>query len=635
MSRDDEGAVAQARGRIRRQYRYRMDNLLSRGTWAVLLWLGAVTALAVLLSSVLLAAFSVRFTGGGSESWLEDAWQSLLRMLDTGTMAGDVGWGPRLLALVITVFGILVAGTLIGLIASGVEQRVDEMQRGRSTVVEQDHLVVVGDPARLAPVIEQLALAGRVRGGDVIVALAAADPAALRDEVRTRTSGLHGSRLVIRSGQPDRASDLAMASVVTARAVIVVAGEDASDDGAVVQSVLAVGTALGGFGGVPIVAELGEVALGRRLVEACGPSVHPLMAGQAIARLTTYALREPELHQVVDELLDYRGSDLYLHELGRLAPLPFGEIGRHFATSRPIGLLHADGRVTLAPDPERPPAADDRLVLIAPDGTATEARATPVDARTPPAAALACPPPRHEVPTEHVVVVGWNALGRGLLASLEEGCAPGSTVEVVHDPALLDLDELGLPTTGRLNVTATACGRLSWDPEAALASGEVTALVFLGYRHGLSPAEADSRTLLDLLLLRRALEGRTGPRPRVVVEVRDPDSVELARLSGADTSIVGDDLTSRLLTQLAELPERRAVLLTLYAAEGPSLGLVAAADLGVVGEVAFADVAAAAAATGMVAIGWCRSADDDRVVLNPPAATRAHLAATDRVIVIA
>ena len=48
-----------AAGGLRNRVRYRFDNLLSRGTWAVLLWLGAVTLLAVLVSSGLLAVFRV------------------------------------------------------------------------------------------------------------------------------------------------------------------------------------------------------------------------------------------------------------------------------------------------------------------------------------------------------------------------------------------------------------------------------------------------------------------------------------------------------------------------------------------------------------------------------------------------
>ncbi len=87
---DDPGAGF---GGVRHRLRYRFDNLLARGTSAVLIWLGVVTLLTVVLSSLLLAAAGVTFSGSNEDSFLEDFWQSLLRTMDPGTMAGDIGWG--------------------------------------------------------------------------------------------------------------------------------------------------------------------------------------------------------------------------------------------------------------------------------------------------------------------------------------------------------------------------------------------------------------------------------------------------------------------------------------------------------------------------------------------------------------
>ena len=48
-------------GGLRHRVRYRFDNLLSRGTSAVLIWLGAITFATVVLSSLLLAVAGVTF----------------------------------------------------------------------------------------------------------------------------------------------------------------------------------------------------------------------------------------------------------------------------------------------------------------------------------------------------------------------------------------------------------------------------------------------------------------------------------------------------------------------------------------------------------------------------------------------
>ena len=83
-------------GALRNRIRYHFDNLLSRGTWAVLRWLLAITLLVVLVSSLLLTAFGVSLGGSDDASWLELFWQSMLRTLDPGTMSDDVGWGARM-----------------------------------------------------------------------------------------------------------------------------------------------------------------------------------------------------------------------------------------------------------------------------------------------------------------------------------------------------------------------------------------------------------------------------------------------------------------------------------------------------------------------------------------------------------
>ena len=253
---------------LRNRVRYRFDNLLSRGTWAALLFLAGVTLAGVLAASVVMVLFSATFAGSEDGSWLEDSWQSLMRVLDPGTMADDVGWGIRLVALLVTVFGILVAGTLIGLVATGIEQRVSELRRGRSTVVESGHIVILGASARLPVVIEQLALANRRRRRNVIVVLAKSEPDTLWDDVRAYADSLYSTRLVFRWGDPTRASDLTIVNVRQARAVIVLSHDETQADAGAVTAVLATGAALGGFDRIPIVVDLNDPETAKSLARA-------------------------------------------------------------------------------------------------------------------------------------------------------------------------------------------------------------------------------------------------------------------------------------------------------------------------------------------------------------------------------
>ena len=618
---------------LRNRLRYRFDTLLARGTWAVLLWLGILTLGAVLFSSLLLTIFGVTFSGSADGSWLEDFWQSLLRVIDGGTMVGDVGWGRRILALLITIVGLLVAGTLIGVIANGIEQRVDQMRRGRSRVVESGHVVILGASARLPVVVQQLALANRVRHRDAIVLLAEDDPAELEEYVRSVADDLYGSRLVIRSGDPARTADLALAGVDEARAIIVLADEDTRGDAGVVKAVLAAGAELGGFDGTPIVAEVSSLETGVSLVNACGSSVHPVIAMQAVGRVTGYALREPGLSPVVGELLDLHGSDIHVLEPGEFAGLSFGDAVIRLENARPIGRIRAGGGVEINPNAETDLGSTDRLIVIADDRRTPELAA---ETRT-----VATRPVTHTVSwdtaprQEHVLMIGWNNLAIQLLAYLHEFGAPGSSAQVVYDSRLFEPHELEVATPGGLEVAFTPNDGATWRLEADTSTSHITSIVLLGYRRAMTPDEADSRTLLNLMLLRKELEARGGQSPRVVVELLDAENVELARITGADDYVFSDAIASRLMVQFAEQPERRSVLLSLYASEGASIHLVSAVHLGVVGGLRFAEIVSVAYASGLLAVGWRRSAaSDGEVVLNPRLSDQVQLDAGDEVVVI-
>jgi len=610
--------------------RYQFDLLLARGTWVPLLWLGVVTLLVVLFSAVLLAVFGATFSGDGDSSWIENGWQSLLRVMDPGTMAGDAGWSERLLALLITVFGILIAGTLIGLIASAVEQRVAEMRRGRSIVVASDHIVILGASARLPVLIEQLAIAQRKRRSQTIAVLVDADPAELGDEVRKSIGNLHGVRLVFRRGDPSRVSDLAIVAIGKARTVIVLADEDARGDAGVVKAVLAVGAQLDGFDRVPIVAEMSDPQNAEILVRACGGGVEAIVASQTVAHLTAFALREPGLNEVVMELVDFRGCDVYVRDMDDLAGDSFGESVFRFTEARPIGLMRANGDVELNPSPDTRLDPSDRLIIIAEDrGSSSRGADTSLRA--------AARPPRKVERVDaarwpvHLIIVGWNVLGTQLLTQLDLVAASGSSAEIVYDPRLFDPEELNIPETDRIDVTLTPSSSAVWQIGDRVLSAEQVSVILLGYRRGVSVEDADGRTLLRLMMLRRELETRGVASTRLVVELLDVQNVELARVMGADDYVVSDAIASRLIAQLAEQPARRTVLRSLYATEGASVRLAPAEAYGLRGQLTFTAIIAAVYAQGQLAIGWRRNRE---VVLNPQTSDQVDLTDGDQIVII-
>jgi hypothetical protein len=164
-------------------------------------------------------------------------------------------------------------------------------------------------------------------------------------------------------------------------------------------------------------------------------------------------------------------------------------------------------------------------------------------------------------------------------------------------------------------------------------------VIILGYRDKLTPSEADARTLLTLLLLRRALHESAveGNKCRIVTELLDAGDVELATATGADDFVVSDALSSYMLTQLSENPELEPVFTDLFDADGSAIGLKPAMwYVHESGEVPFAQIVAAARARGEVALGY-RVAHDGAapaVTMNPPKSTMVSVGAGDQIVII-
>ena len=193
---------------VKERLRYRIDNTLARGVGMVLLWLGVLTALFVVLVAVI-----IQITGIGpsdsSTSLTEGVWLAITRSLDPGTFSGDEGDKFRFGMLAVTLIGIFLGATIIGIISSGIDTRLETLRRGRSAVVEVGHTLIIGRSDKLSVVISELVEANRSERGRAIVVLTADDPVEVTDEIRRDVKDLGTSRLVVRSGTPTRVNDLA------------------------------------------------------------------------------------------------------------------------------------------------------------------------------------------------------------------------------------------------------------------------------------------------------------------------------------------------------------------------------------------------------------------------------------------
>jgi K+/H+ antiporter YhaU regulatory subunit KhtT len=384
----------------------------------------------------------------------------------------------------------------------------------------------------------------------------------------------------------------------------------------------------------PIVAEVNDAETARALQEASGGRVLTVRATDVIARITAQACRQAGLSAVCQDLLDFDGDELYFGSAKPLVGRTFGDAQLAYEESCVLGVRRADGTVMVNPPMDTVFADGDEVIALAEDDDKVEFTGF----REQDAGDVTLGPSMSG--PEQLLIVGWNWLGPAVLAELDQFVPARSAVDVLVDPDLVRTDQLEEQPVRRLRVRFEA-ERANLDELTDTVSGRsFDHVIILGYRDELTPSEADARTLLTLLLLRRALRESAldGSRCRIVTELLDASDVELAEATGADDFVVSDALSSYMLTQLSENPALEPVFTDLFDAEGSAIGVKPATwYVRENGTVPFARVVAAARARGEVALGYRLAHGAEgapKVVMNPPKSAAVALSAKDQIVVV-
>ncbi len=609
------------RASLRAKLRYRFDNALARGPVVVIGYLGLLF-LAVIVVVAVIATVAGLWAG---DNLVEAFWQSVLRTIDPGA-ADDTGWPTRVFGLMITVTGILLGGALIGLLANGVDQKVDELRLGRSRVLELGHTMILGWSSRVPPIVSELTIANESEKRASIVILAREDKTVMEEAIRAAVPNLRTTRVVCRSGNPADPDDLERAAIAGARSIIVV--RDVTGEAGVVKAVLAVRSLDRKLERAHIVAEFMDPATTDMMRHLTDGRVLTVSSDQVVAEVTAQACLQRGMSAVFTELLDFDGDEIYFANVPEVAGHTYREALLAFEKCSLIGWRPAGGKVEVNPLPESVFGPQDELIVVAEDDSkVTFTGFRVVDVPPPPVSERARRQPLR------VVILGWSGFGAMVLKELDEFLPPGSTVEIVADRDLVDSEAM-------LSLTADhATLELSLSdggPQAfrALYEGpRPNQVVVLGYRDALSIDDADARTLLTLLAMRSVWPVATESHVRVVGELLDQRNQALADPGGADDLIVSGVLSSLLIAQLSERAELDEVFLDLFDAEGAILEMRPAPELVSAEPVAYATVVAAGAAMGASVLGY-RLGATGTVVVNPKKSESVTLGEDDQVVLI-
>lgn len=542
---------------LRQKVRYRFDNLMSRGLVPQVGMLAVLSAVIVVVVSVLVVATGGSGAPDDNKGFASDLWLSFMHTLDAGTLGGTDGKTTfMVLMFLCTIGGIFVVSAFIGILNTFLSERLENLRKGRSPVIESGHTVILGYTPKIHTLLHELAEANANKPGACVTVLAVHDKVTMDDEIRSRLS--RPMKVVTRSGNPMAPVDLELVNIADAKAVIVMSPE--YDDGGepvqpheadtiVLKSLLAINKAVGGKK-VHIVAELQDekILTVARMVVGNGAAL--LLGPPLISKLLVHTGRFSGLSAVYQELFDFGGSEIYVQPEPGLAGKTFRDALIAYDDSAVMGIVSADGSLHLPPSFAYVMQPNDQVVVIAEDddtaklnGKRGAIREDAIVSQAPPAKKRA----------EKTLILGTNERLALVLRELAPYSALGSQTLVVGENAEIGQEVAAMARTKwpHLNVTfreGDMSERELLDSLDVLSYEYVLLLSETGTR---SHDVADARTMVTLLHLRDIMR-KGGKHIPVISEILDMANRELAAASEADDFIISNTLVALMVAQLAE-----------------------------------------------------------------------------------
>lgn len=614
---------------LRQRLRYKFDNLMSKGTLSLLLILGIITAI-VVVSGGLIAMALGGADGTGTESAGQSIWFTLMHAINTGVLAKEEGTVPYLAVMtIVTLVGIFITSFLIGTISNGIKDKVTELQRGRSRVIEKGHVVIIGFDENVTSIIEELVYAAENKPDSVVVILADHDKTDMEDTIRDRISDTGNLRIVCRTGRPDAPKDLKVCSLDTCKSIIV----NLEDDFMTVKTILACETLLDEYGNKDayITATVRDREVLQPAKIAGGDRAEILNFQKTMARLMVQAGRHPGMSEILSELLSFKGNEIYVMSVPDAAGLTLPQINLCMPHATAIGFVR-DGEPVLNPGTDQVLGDLDDLIVIAQDDDqlSLNDRAT-VDEN-----AFQREPDAPEEPLT-LLILGYSDLLKQILLEEDLNAADGSRVIIAAEPGRIDMEMLPeQESLTHIRLDIRECKIFSRRVLEKLVQENPSGIRLVSDT-GMDAEEADARTLMLQLQLTDIAE-EVGNVIPLTIEMSSTRNQKLSQMMRATDFVVSSRITAKMMAQIAEERHKKAILNDMLSEGGASICMKPVTRYVLTGEpVDFYTLGASAARYGEIVIGYKKIAEDGSftIEVNPKSRTATRFSDQDDVIVVA
>lgn len=624
---------------FKQRMRYSFDNTMSKGTTGLIGWLGIITILIVAVAALVMIVLHILPEGEEEMSFIEGFWRGLMRTLDAGTMGGDNGWGFRIVMFFVTVGGIMIVSALIGIISNSISDKIEELRKGRSFVIEKNHTLILGWSSKIFTIISELAEANSNQKKPRIVILADKDKVEMEDEVRDRVGNTGKTKVICRKGNPNDLTDLHISNPYDAKSIIILNRDHENADSQVIKTILALtNNPKRPDKKYHIVAEIHE----NRNIEIAKmvgkDELITILPYDIISRIMVQTSRQAGLSVVYSEIMAFEGDELYFSDEKKLYGKTFGEALFAYDDSSVIGLRKKEGDVLINPSMDTIINSGDEIIALSEDDDTLIVKGKPTTINED---AIVKDEIELERKPEVSLLLGWNKRAPIIIRELDGYVMAGSQLVIAGhliDPTE-DLEILK-PQLKNLSISYINKDLSDQASVRALEIERFHHIMLLSYEDIYDIQEADAQTLITLLHLRQITEEKQLEND-IVSQMLDTRNRDLAVVTKADDFIVSDKLISLLLSQISENKFIDDVYRDLLRSEGSEIYMKPATSYIKPGtSIDFYTVLESAKRKNHIAIGYRIEKfkeDADKaygIVINPDKPAMISFTAEDKMIVI-
>ena len=642
--------------------RYRFDTFMTQGDGSMFKALTVTFVAVFLLIGILRGALLLLLPEVGLQhdgiGFLGNLYITFLEITGPGNMAQDIysSAAYKFFAVMAGIAGIVMLSALIAFITISLNQKINELKRGRSKVVEEGHILVLGwNEQRIIETVRELSIANKSEKDACVVILADKDKQQMDDVLRLRVRDTGTTRIVTRSGDISKPTNLDMVSIDASSSVIILANCDDTDDAERKSSsdAKAIQTILATMGNEIVNDEFNVVVeifnpTHREIVRSSFPKyIVTVNTSDVLAKLLVQTSRSVGLSVVYDEILSFDGCAFYFID-AEWSGRKFGEISYHFQDGVPMGIRDADGNITMNPSADNVLEPNDEILILADDFSSINfeemAVAVPADH---PLSGL-----QQERRVESELMIGWTLKSPAMIREFANYITAGSRIQILlKNPSdeqiagIRALDE-ELESVG-VGLIKKDC--LSTEDLLSVKPFEYDNIIVLAGNgsRGLDvdAAQIDSENIVALLLLRRIFSQypNESRNTRLIAEILDAQNEALVTRAGVQDVIISNRLVSMIMAQISESRDIQKVYDEIFQEEGSEIYLKPASlyfeKLPL--QVSFADMMAIGQKRDEVCIGVkIKALETDKennngITLNPDKNTVYELRAGDSLVVLA